>query len=115
MRCARAPWIAMNIQNTTDADHRHQDKVTDRSAAHVTFPSCVDISGPTARTRLPPRINAGGGASAADHSLAVSLLSRLAHRAGLVIVRQTFVRRSHTGTFMLALAVGAPQTTQPRP
>src|SRR6516164_2475554 len=42
-------------------------------------------------------INAGGGASAADHSLAVSLLSRLAHRAGLVTVRQTFVRRSHGG------------------
>src|SRR6516162_4442822 len=32
-----------------------------------------------------------------DHSLAVSLLSRLAHRAGLVTVRQTFVRRSHGG------------------
>src|SRR6516164_7545688 len=40
---------------------------------------------------------ADGGTALSIHLLAVSLLSRFAHRAGLVIVRQTFVHRSHPG------------------
>src|SRR5262245_20948100 len=45
-----------------------------------------------------PHPVADGGAARVEHLLAVSLLSRLAHRAGLIIVRETFVRRSHPGT-----------------
>ena len=53
---------------------------------------------PGSRTRLPTRslIQSPAGCSPVDtHSLAVPLLSRFAPRAGLVLVRQTFVRRSH--------------------
>src|SRR5262249_51046891 len=50
---------------------------------------------PGSRTRLPTRslIQSPRGASHVDHSLAISLFSRLAHRAGLVTLRQTFVLR----------------------